>query len=225
MNIHVYQMQPDATCYKYDEKSQREQWKQQIPLSRKPSAETPQWIIGRELQHLSEGAAIQLVRYLRRQVRRKRQVIHAPEPLPTYPATIELSKKYRNLPSGENFWLFNTCIGDENRILIFRIDQTLSLLSRSPNWFMDGTFTIVPEIFFQLYVVHALINGDVISCLYCLLPNKTTETYQRMFIAIKSLMPDVQPSTVMMEYENAAMNSISEYFIVIEVHSCFYHLS
>ena len=48
--------------------------------------ETPQQIIiGRELQHLSEGADVQMVpvQYLRRHVCRKQQIIHAPELLPT----------------------------------------------------------------------------------------------------------------------------------------------
>ena len=90
---------------------------------------------------------------------------------------------------------------------------------------MDGTFAIVPELFFQLYTVHALIGGDVISCLYCLLPNKTTETYERVFMEIKALIPNAQPATVMMDYEKAAMNSVAECYEGIDVQGCFYHLS
>ena len=65
--------------------------------------------------------------------------------------------EYKKLASGENFLLFDSDIGDDNRILIFGTDRTVSLLAQSPNWFMDGTFSVVPELFFQLYTVHALV--------------------------------------------------------------------
>ena len=82
---------------------------------------------------------------------------------------------------------------------------------------MGGTFAIVPELFFQLYTVRALISGDVISCLYCLLPNKTTETYQHLFVELKALIPNAQPATVMMDYEKAGMNSVTECYLGINV--------
>jgi len=203
------------------------QVRQNITKRAVETEETPQQILGREMQNLSEGASVQMVpiQHLRLQVRRKRQAIHAPQPLPTARATIELPDEYKKLPTGENFLLFDSGVGDINRILIFGTDITSSLLAQSPNWFMDGTFAIVPELFFQLYTVHALIGGDVISCLYFLLPNKTTETYERVFMEIKALIPNAQPATVMMDYEKAAMNSVAECCPGIDVQGCFYHLS
>ena len=113
--------------------------------------ETPQQILGREMQNLSEGASVKMVpiQHLRRQVRRKLQAIRAPQPLPTDRATIELPDEYKKLPTGENFLIFDSGVGDINRILIFGTDKTSSLLAQSPNWFVDGTFAIVPELFFQ----------------------------------------------------------------------------
>src|SRR6476469_2160717 len=40
------------------------------------------------------------------------------------------------------------------------------LFVQSHRLYMDETFKIVPELFYQLYTVQALINGDVIPCLY-----------------------------------------------------------
>ena len=104
--------------------------------------ETPQQILGREMQNLIEGASVQMVpiQHLRRQIRRQRQAIHAPQPLPTNRSTVELPDDYKKLPNGENFLLFDSGVGDINRILIFGTDKTSSLLAQSPNWFMDGTF-------------------------------------------------------------------------------------
>src|SRR6218665_2067729 len=90
---------------------------------------------------------------------------------------------------------------------------------------MDGTFAIVPELFLKLYTIHALIGGEVICCIYSLLPNKTSETYQHLFLELKGLIPSAQPSTVMMDYEQAAMNSVAVSFTGVQIQCCFYHLS
>lgn len=189
--------------------------------------EPPQQILGRELQGMSEAASVQMVplRHIRRQIRRARQEVRLPIPLPTDRSSLVLPDQYKTLSSGEEFLLFDSGVGDINRIFIFGTERSASLLGQSPNWFVDGTFSIVPAIFFQLYSIHAIINGDVICCLYCLLPNKTTETYNRVFSQVKALIPTAQPVTAMMDYEKAAMNSFCESFPEAEIHGCFYHLS
>ena len=189
--------------------------------------ETPQQILGREMQNLSEAASVQMIPipHLRRHIRKQRQANHAQHPLPTDRSTIELPDEYKKLSSGENFLLFDSGVADKNRIFIFGTDQSSSLLEQSSHWFMDGTFSIVPEIFFQLYTVHALISGDVIACLYCLLPNKTTETYRRLFMKLKELMPAARPISAMLDFEQSAMNVISECYEGIHIQGCFYHLT
>lgn len=79
--------------------------------------------------------------------------------------------------------------------------------------------------FFQLYGVHAPIRGDVISCLCCLLPNNTTETYERLFVNLKALISNTQPATVMVDYGKTAMYSVAECHTGIDVQVCSYHFS
>ena len=80
------------------------------------------------------------------------------------------------------FLLHDSGLGD-NRILIFSTAGNLHLLSTSQEWFADGTFSTVPAIFQQLYTIHAVVFGNVVPLVYCLLPQKNQDTYSRMFEA------------------------------------------
>ena len=55
--------------------------RQNVTKKAQETEETPQQIIGQELQNLSEGASIQMVpiRHIRCQIRRKRQLVNALE--------------------------------------------------------------------------------------------------------------------------------------------------
>ena len=68
-------------------------------------------------------------------------------------------------------------VGDVNRMFIFATDDALDMLANSPQWFGDGTFKLCPEIYFQIYTVHALSNNDVLPCVFGLLPSKTEVIY------------------------------------------------
>lgn len=190
--------------------------------------ETPQQIITAQVQGLGQAAATQMpqVRSIRRQVRRVRRNNNQPPATPQNRATVEIPPEYARLTSGEGFLLHDTGVGDEQRILIFGTERTVNLLHAADHWYVDGTFKIVPELFFQLYTIHGSTNaGFIVPCLFALLPNKTRETYDRLFHYVKNLRLDMGPATVMMDYEKAAMNSVEATFPRAAVTGCFYHLS
>lgn len=108
--------------------------------------------------------------------------------------------------------MFDSGLADNLRIIVFGTTRTCSLLSESAHWFMDGTFAVVPELFFQLYTVHFLVAGLVQPAFYCLLLNKTQDTYIRLFREIQTLVDSAQPTTAMMDYEKAAMNAFCTVF-------------
>ena len=101
----------------------------------------------------------------------------------------ELSLQYQRSYADEQFFIFDTGQGDANRILIFGIKQSLQLLSQSQNQFGDVAFKFFPQIFFQIYTIQAQINGRILPCIYVLLPNKTEETYTRLFREVQTLLP------------------------------------
>src|ERR1700733_10820693 len=152
---------------------------------------------------------------IRRAIRSTKQTTRAVHPLPR-DRSFDNPGDYQTLENGEIFLLHDSGNVDPNRILIFGTDRTMNLLQQSPHWFMDGTFKSVPELFFQLYTIHSLASGDAIPCLYVLLPNKTNTTYRRLFQAMQTIVPGLQPTTVTMDFEIAAMNAVNASFPGVE---------
>ena len=100
-----------------------------------------------------------------------------------------------------------------NRILVFGTRQMLSLLRDSSNWFADGTFSVVPGQFFQLYTIHCEKDGYIIPCLYGLLTNKRETTYRKLFRTLIDIEPALNPTHIMVDFEKAALNALEENFI------------
>ncbi|KAM7304445.1 hypothetical protein ISCGN_014345 [Ixodes scapularis] len=77
--------------------------------------------------------------------------------------------KYKVTAKGDSFVLHDSGDGDSERLLTFATERNLSYLARATPWFADGTFKVTPEQFYQLYTVHAVVNGVVELMVYGLL--------------------------------------------------------
>lgn len=83
---------------------------------------------------------------------------------------------------------------DNNKILIFSTLFSRKYLQNNINkpfqFFGDGTFKRVPNLFYQLYTLHIDVESDdetvnIVPIIYGLLPNKSQETYERFFDLVK----------------------------------------
>ena len=113
--------------------------------------DTSQQILSAELSAISESVAVNLpsMEVLRRNVRAARQERNMP-PLPINRAAIPvLPQQYQQTENGQQFLLFDSGVGDAERILIFLSQQGLEFLSNSEHWYADGTFKVCPEVFFS----------------------------------------------------------------------------
>ena len=116
---------------------------------------------------------------------------------------------------------------EENRILIFGTEESKRVLELSENWQADGTFKVTPPIFAQVYSIHASRHGDLVPAFYCLLPNKAQETYERLFRAVRQLIPNAHPTSFLVDFEMSAINAIRMVFDYddLTVSGCFFHLN
>ena len=123
--------------------------------------------------------------------------------------------------------LYDSGVGDVNRILLFATDQAINLLSTSDSWFGDGTFDASPDIFFffQVYTIHAICHGKVVPCVFGLLPNKQETTYDAMLTELANHLNGHAPTDILFDFERAAMNSAATAFPGVRVLGCFFHLS
>ena len=111
------------------------------------------------------------------------------------------------------------------RLLVFGTDESLQLLAGSTSWFMDGTFSVVPYLFGQLYVIHGEVGTDRCPLLYALMQRQTQSSYKELFNFI-SLKCHADPSSITVDFEKCAHQAIRSVFgNDVAIRGCFYHLT
>ncbi|CAF2528246.1 unnamed protein product [Rotaria sp. Silwood2] len=111
-----------------------------------------------------------------------------------------------------------------DRQLIFCNPEQATILESSSDFLTDGTFEIVPNIFYQLYVIHAVHREHVISVAFCLLQRKNTNTYQEVINKILEFVPAWNPQSLMIDFEKTVMNVFSTSFPQASLSGCYFHL-
>jgi hypothetical protein len=124
-----------------------------------------------------------------------------------------------------SFVLYDSGSGAD-RFLLMGCSDLLDGLARAPLWLADGTFKVVPNLFFQLYSIHfQFVTGINPAAVYCLLPNKTRTTYDRVFRQLKLLIPTASPDVIMTDFETAAMSAFKDAFPDAQITGCYFHLT
>ena len=75
-----------------------------------------------------------------------------------------------------------------NLVIIFATVGNLQHLGRAETWYGDGTFSVCPSLFYQLYTIHAEVYGQILLLVFALLPSKSRECYQFMWMNLRNLM-------------------------------------
>ena len=183
------------------------------------SHETIRYIIGDAPQPETNDILMRLPKKstIERRIQRHRKKTEAPMANP----------RDRNFPIPEryaDFILYDSGVADPQRIIAVGNRELISCFRNASIWFGDGTFSVVPEMYFQLYTVHTKIGNNYPPCVYFLLPNKTKETYRRMFNILRDLVPNADPDIILLDFELAARNAFKDIFPRTEVDGCFFHL-
>ena len=114
-------------------------------------------------------------------------------------------------------------LGDD-RILIFSSDEQLDILQNAEDFLADGTFKVVPEIFYQLYTIHVMHRDHVVPVIYALLRRKNADTYHRLINEILKFAPRWSPRTIMIDFEQATIGVYQTIFPAVLLSGCFFHL-
>jgi hypothetical protein len=144
---------------------------------------------------------------LARMIRRKRKA----------PDSDIISEEQKLTTRGEQFVAIQT-----DDIVILTTPSNLDVLARNAHWFCDGTFDSAP-LATQLYTIHVLVEDThTLPLVYCVTTNKNRATYDAIFTYLKG-QRDLNPETITIDFERAALNSINEHFPTTAVHGCFFH--
>lgn len=189
------------------------------------SNDNPQQIIASS--QITPGVAgnIPSIPLLKRTLRRARQKKQNVPQNPSSLVELEIPEIYTKTKNGHPFLIFDS--GQvENRILIYSTEKNLKLMEKSKHWFADGTFKSSPVLFFQIYTIHVLINDDtIIPTVYALLPNKTQDIYTLLLSKIKEINPNLNPETIMTDFEHSSLIAFKNIFPNIKQSGCFFHFT
>ena len=153
-----------------------------VKSNAKETRDSPQYVVSTAASLLSESAAQSLpaISPIKRHFHNVRQRENAGLANPIHRREIILTNEQTKTNKGERFLLCDSGPYDD-RILIFSTRNNLSLLENSEHLQVDGTFKTVPQLFEQLFTVHAVKNNFTIPVVYALLPDKWAETCIRFF--------------------------------------------
>jgi hypothetical protein len=94
--------------------------------------------------------------------------------------------------------------------------------------FSDGTFSIVPALFLQLYTIQYMKAGKLIPCVWILATHKDAETYDVIINWMKTRaaelqLGDMRCESIGVDYEKAWINAWRKAFPSIRIHGCYFH--
>lgn len=141
-------------------------------------------------------------------------------------AELRFPEKYTKTHNNKEFILFDSSLlheDDPSRIIMFGTEQNLDFLVQCQGLYMDGTFWIVPILFSQMYTIHGRYNGWHIPLVYVLTTDKSQRTYEEIFLQLKSMRPQMNPTDFTIDFEKAAMRAIVESFPDADIHGCNFH--
>ena len=159
-------------------------------------------------------------------LRRFRNKIINPEPF-IYPSlglgefitsTILKSSFYRYGPVNLSCSIVNS------DILIFFSDTALNDLYLETVWCTDGTFSVVPDPYYQLYSVSYIKNYIVFPCIFVLMKNRRKETYIDIFRILIELKGRVAPNYLKTDFETASFSAFKEVYPETIISGCQFHL-
>ena len=182
-------------------------------------------LISETTTNISENAKYELPRLqtVSRSITNWRNKAFGAPPLPLHRTGFQVPDSFKYLESGDLFLQCDTGCNDEKRILIFASNEGLQQLGDTSFLGMDGTFKSSPSAWYQLFTIHAIINGSSYPRAFILLPDKTQATYDKAFLEIRKLRPNINPCQILIDFERAIRNSCNYNFTGSTSVGCLFH--
>ena len=200
------------------------------------SAEPPRRVVSETLAGLGNEARArgQKRKAFAQRIQRKRRriAVGGLPPEPTSITDFEVPECFRNVVVGgehKTFLLHDDLEEqdeedpDADRIIVFASREMMRQLESATVWMADGTFKTAPQLYFQMYTLHAVRNDYVFPCVYALLPNKRQATYVRLLQILQHYYPRLSPTTCIVDLEQAAIQAFRTEFPNIRMQTCFFH--
>ena len=190
------------------------------------SLDNPNQILVNGNAQLNEGARAYLSssETIKRDLRRTRAAHRPQEPASLQDLIIEGAWAQTHGDVPEQFVLHDSGVDSFERIIMFGKRSHLVKLMDSEKWCCDGTFSVAPALFTQLYVILGKVAGTFVPLVYVLLERKTQSIYEAMLNVL--LTNNCIPQIIIIDFEISVQLATHAIFgMGVEVQYCYYHLT
>ncbi|XP_055338485.1 uncharacterized protein LOC129588333 [Paramacrobiotus metropolitanus] len=195
------------------------------------TVERPRQIIDEVRAEMPVYAAVKMSSYnaLAKTIGRQRRAEGVPTARVTCLADIDGSYFLKETTRKESVLIADTGAEDLHRIIVFGDPKCFDYFGRTSVWLSDGTFSVSPPVFTQLYTVHGEVCGATAPLIYALLPNKCELTYRRFFTILRDAMihksrsENVGPEFMLMDFEQSAIIAFRKVFPGTKLRGCNFH--
>jgi len=190
------------------------------------TVERPRQIILQTTTGTSLEASQYLPAYssLQRTVNRKRKRENLALPNLRSVQEIQIPDQLKVTTRGDSFLFWDSGEDDPQRLFVFCTDRNIDTVEQNAHWFMDGTFKVAPELFVQLFTIHALVDNRALPMVYVLLRSKTQADYERVFRKLLESRNTLSPSSILLDFEKATLQASAAVFAHVTVTGCLFHL-
>jgi hypothetical protein len=112
----------------------------------------------------------------------------------------------------------------ESRIIILGSAENIDFLNSCSVWAVDGTFNCAPDSFYQLFTINGLKNDRCVPCIYALLCDKLTGSYEFVLNKVKEKITK-KPHEILTDLEKAIINAVEIVFSKSIIHGCYFHFT
>jgi hypothetical protein len=114
--------------------------------------------------------------------------------------------EYTTSTNNQQFLQYDNGQKAENRMLVFYSLDSLERLANAQTFFifMDGTFSVAPHPFKQLYTIRVSFKDVTGTAVYAFLPNKCQDTYRELF---QSIVDNCHASNLQFNVQTLKMQS------------------
>nr|XP_039261463.1 uncharacterized protein LOC120337663 [Styela clava] len=149
---------------------------------------------------------------------------------PTDPSDINDELKIDYLPT--DFLLKDIRI-EGARHLLFATQKQLKILANSKVWYMDGTFDVVRDPYYQLFSIHAFVrSGECtkqLPLVFVLMSRRRKCDYENVFKAIKTILhlnfSGTRVKKFVMDFEAATWQALSLVWPDVRRQGCAFHFT
>lgn len=124
---------------------------------------------------------------------------------------------------------YRGCVGNgENDVSCVFASETIIKKIRltapaERKYYIDGTFYVVPAMFYQLVIMTFQVDNTTFPFLYVLMTGKKRAHYEKLLEFINENIVNLQPAQIMLDFEVGLRLAIKKVFPECELKGCFFH--